>query len=106
MVEATGFSSIESRSSSMSSRPYNISSKSTKLFKSYCTHLRSLNVRHFGMAKATRLKNVTSRSPWMAVPAYQISRKFTDRFKSIGGDTDRQTHSLSISLSHTHSLVI
>jgi hypothetical protein len=26
------------------------------------THLRSLNVRHFGMAQATRLENVTSRS--------------------------------------------
>jgi hypothetical protein len=37
------------------------------------THLRSLNVCHFGMAKATRLNNVASRSSSMAATAYQIS---------------------------------
>jgi hypothetical protein len=35
----------------MPSPPYNISSKSTNWFKS-CTHLRSLNVHHFGMVEA------------------------------------------------------
>jgi hypothetical protein len=35
MVEATGFNSMESRSSSMSLPLYKISSKSTKRFKSY-----------------------------------------------------------------------
>jgi hypothetical protein len=61
MVEAMGLSSIQSRSSSMSSPPYKISSKSINRFKSYkgfllCTHLRSLNISHFGMAEATGLK--------------------------------------------------
>jgi hypothetical protein len=50
MVEATGLSSTESRSSSMSSYSYKISSKSTNRLKSYA-HLRSLNVRHFEWLK-------------------------------------------------------
>jgi hypothetical protein len=69
----------------MSSLPYKISSKSTTRFKSYLgflyTHLRSLNIRHFGMAEATGLKNVAARSFSMASPAYQISRKSTKQFK-------------------------
>jgi hypothetical protein len=99
MVEATGFNSMESRSSSMSSPPYNISSKSTKLFKVIkvflYTHLRSLNARHFGMAQATRLKNVTSHRGhlgWQYLPT-KFLRKFTNRLKVInggGGDTDRK----------------
>jgi hypothetical protein len=60
MVEATGFNTMETKSSSMSSPPYKISSKSTKRLKRFkvfpYTHLRSLNVRHFGMAEAIRLK--------------------------------------------------
>jgi hypothetical protein len=64
-------------SSSMSSPPYKISSKSTigsKEIKGFlCTHLRSLKVRRFGMAEATRLKDVASRSYAMASPAYKIS---------------------------------
>jgi hypothetical protein len=35
VVENTAFNSMESRSSSMSSRPYKISSKSINLVKSY-----------------------------------------------------------------------
>jgi hypothetical protein len=35
MVEATGFNGMESRSSSTSSSPHKISSKSTKRFKMY-----------------------------------------------------------------------
>jgi hypothetical protein len=35
MVEATGFNSMESRSFSMPSPPYKISSKTTERFKSY-----------------------------------------------------------------------
>jgi hypothetical protein len=63
MIEATRISSMESMSSSTSSPPCNISSKSTCLFKS-STHLRSLNVRHFRMTENTRIKKkLTSRSP-------------------------------------------
>jgi hypothetical protein len=66
MVEATGMNGMESRSPSMSSPLYKTSSKSTtgsKVKVFLYTHLRSLNVCHFGMAEATRLKHVTSRSP-------------------------------------------
>jgi hypothetical protein len=60
MVEATALNSKESRSYSMSSPPYKISSKATNRFKAIkgilCTHFRSLNVRNFGMAKAKRLE--------------------------------------------------
>jgi hypothetical protein len=53
----------------MASPPYKISSKYTKRLKFIkgflCTHLRSLNVRNFGMAEATRLKNMASRLPSM-----------------------------------------
>jgi hypothetical protein len=44
---------MESRSPSVSSRPYKTSSNSTNHFKRYqgvlFTHLRTLNVRHFGI---------------------------------------------------------
>jgi hypothetical protein len=47
----------------------------SKVIKGFlCTHLRSLIIRHFGMAEATRFKkNVTSMSSSMTSPAYQIS---------------------------------
>jgi hypothetical protein len=77
MVEATRLNSMESRTFSVSSSAYKISSKSTNRFKRFkgflYTHLRSLNVLHFGMAEAMRLKNVASWSPSMASPAYKIS---------------------------------
>jgi hypothetical protein len=34
----------------------------------FCIHLRSLNVRHFGMVEDTRLKSTASRSPLRAWP--------------------------------------
>jgi hypothetical protein len=103
MVEATRLYSIESKSSSMSSPSHKFhlnppnGSKVIKLF--LYTQLRSLNVRHFGIAQAARLKNVTSRPPWMAVPAYQISRKVTYRFKSYQWGTHRQAGDLISPLS-------
>jgi hypothetical protein len=39
----------------------------------FCIHLRSLNVRQFGMVEGTRLKSMASRSPSMAWPPYWIS---------------------------------
>jgi hypothetical protein len=59
----------------------------------FCIHLRSLNVRHFGMVEGTGLKSTASRSPSMAWPPYWISQKSTNWFKSYwrGGDTQRQT---------------
>jgi hypothetical protein len=39
----------------------------------FCIHLRSLNVRHFGMLEGTGLKITVSRSPSMAWPPYWIS---------------------------------
>jgi hypothetical protein len=60
MVEATRLKSMESMSSSTSSAPHKFhpnppnGSKVIKVF--LYTHLRSLNVRHFGMAEATILK--------------------------------------------------
>jgi hypothetical protein len=93
MVEATALNSMESRSSSMSSPPYKISSKSTNRFRFIkefiFTHLRSLNVRHFGMAEATRLRNVASRSSSVGSPAYQISWKSVQ--KLIVGDAHTHT---------------
>jgi hypothetical protein len=60
MVEATELNSMESRSSSMPLPPYKVSCKSTNWFKFIkvfvCTHFRSLNVRHFGVAEAMGLK--------------------------------------------------
>jgi hypothetical protein len=77
MVEATALNSMESRSSSMSSPPFHpnppVGSKVIKGGFFFCIHLRSLNIRHFGVAEATRLKNVVLRSSSMASLAYQIS---------------------------------
>jgi hypothetical protein len=39
----------------------------------FCIHLRSLNVRHFGMVEGTGLKSTASRSPSMEWPSYWIS---------------------------------
>jgi hypothetical protein len=39
----------------------------------FCIHLRSLNVRHFGMVEGTGLKSTASRSTSMAWPPYWIS---------------------------------
>jgi hypothetical protein len=38
----------------------------------FCIHLRSLNVRHFGMVEDTGLKNTASRSSSLAWPLYWI----------------------------------
>jgi hypothetical protein len=79
MVEATALNSMELRSSSMSSPPYKILCHlnphiGSKVIKGFlCTHVRSLNVLHIGMAEATRIKDVASRSSSMASSAYQIS---------------------------------
>jgi hypothetical protein len=77
MVEAAALNSMESRSSSMSSphtRFHPNPPVGSKVIKGFlCTHLRSLNIRHFGMDEATRFKNVASRSSSMASSAYQIS---------------------------------
>jgi hypothetical protein len=51
---------------------HEISSKSTNRFKS-CTHLKSLNVRYYGIVEATRLKNMASRSSSISSPPYKIS---------------------------------
>jgi hypothetical protein len=56
----------------LSLHPYKLSSKSTNWFKS-CTHLRSLNVHHFGMVEATALNSMELRSSSMTSPAYHIS---------------------------------
>jgi hypothetical protein len=45
----------------------------SKVIKGFlCTHLRSLNVRHFGMAEAMGLRNMALRSPSMSPPFYQF----------------------------------
>jgi hypothetical protein len=48
-----------------------IGSKVIKVF--LYTHLRSLNICHFGMAEAARFENVASRSSLVAAPVYHIS---------------------------------
>jgi hypothetical protein len=39
----------------------------------FCIHLRSLNIRHFGMVEVTGLERTASRLPSMAWPFYRIS---------------------------------
>jgi hypothetical protein len=98
MVKATGLSSMESRSPSISSSPHKISSKSTNPFKSN-THLRSLNVRHFGMTEATRLKmRRRCQLEWQYLPTKFHENPPIDSKIICGGhrQTDRQTHT------HTH----
>jgi hypothetical protein len=51
-VKGTGLQNMASRSFSMASPPYKISSESTNQFKK-CTHLRSLNIRHFVVIDVT-----------------------------------------------------
>jgi hypothetical protein len=70
------------------------------------THLRSLNVRHFGMAEDTRFKNMSSRSSSMASPAYKMSWKSTHRFKSYYWGTHRQAGDLISLLSFSESRLI
>jgi phosphatidylserine decarboxylase len=90
---------MESMSSSISSSPYKISSKSTSQFKS-STHLNSLDVHHLGMAEAMRLKN------WRHFNGSTCLPNFTKIHQSIqkllAQDTDRQTETHT----HTHRLVI
>jgi hypothetical protein len=74
MVEAMRISSMESMSSSTSSPPYKISSKSTNEFKS-CTHQRSLNVRHFEMVEVTGFNSMESRSSSMSSQIHQLVQK-------------------------------
>jgi hypothetical protein len=66
----------------------------------FCSHLRSFNVRHFGMLEGTGLISMTSRSPSMAwasllnfIKIYQLVQKLLG-----GGHTDRQTDCDLISL--------
>jgi hypothetical protein len=61
----------ESCSSSEDLSDYNISWSYVKLWKFYI-HLRSLNLRHFGMVAATALETTALRSPWVAWPPYRI----------------------------------
>jgi hypothetical protein len=66
VVEATGFSGMESKSSSthhLHTKFHPNPPNGSKVIKVFLyTYLRSLNIRQFGMAEDTRLK-VTSRSP-------------------------------------------
>jgi hypothetical protein len=91
-VTATGLNTMELRSCSVSSLPYKSSSKSTSQFKS-CTHLRSLNVRHFEIIGATGLNSMESRSCSMSSLPYKISSKSTSQFKSC-------THLRSLNVRH------
>jgi hypothetical protein len=68
----------------MPSLPYKISSKSTNRFKT-CTHLRCLQVRHFGIVEDTTLISTELRSSSMSLPLYKISSKSTNRFKTYLG---------------------
>jgi hypothetical protein len=76
IVEATRLRNMASRSPSMSSPPYKISSKPINQFKVIrgllCTHLRSLNVCNFGMVEGTGLENMASRSSL----CHQLNTKF------------------------------
>jgi hypothetical protein len=90
---------MESRSSSMSSPPYNISSNSTAWLKSYMvflyTHLRSLNVRHFVMAGAMRLEYTTSRSLEWQYLHTKFHENPLNGSKAISGNTVRQADDLT-----------
>jgi ribosomal protein S10 len=76
----------------MSLSQYKIPSKSTNQFNR-CTHLRSLNVRNYGIVEATRLNNMASRSPSTSSPPYKISSKSTNQFRSC-------THLRSLNVRH------
>jgi hypothetical protein len=95
-VEATVLNGMESMSSSMSSSHTRVHPNppiGSKVIKGFlCTHLKSLNVRHFGMAEGMRLK-VWRRSH---LQGHHLSTKFHENppvgSKIIsGGPTDRQT---------------
>jgi hypothetical protein len=72
---------IKSCSSFEDLSAYKISWSHVDWWKFYI-HLRSLNVRHFGMLKDTGLISAASRSPSMVWPPYRISKKSTNLFKS------------------------
>jgi hypothetical protein len=74
------YQEVLGRTYSMLSHPYKMSSKSTNRFKSF-THLRGLNVRHFGMVEVMALNSMEYRSPLMSSPPLNISSKSTNRFK-------------------------
>jgi hypothetical protein len=109
MVEATALNNMQSRSSSMLSPPNKISSKSTNRFKSnkgfLCTHLGSLNDRHFGIAEATRLKIWHLRHiHWHHLPTnfHEITHIGS---KVISGGL-RHARAHTHTHTHTHRLVI
>jgi hypothetical protein len=67
---------------------------SSKIIKGFLyTHLRSLNVRHFGMAKATRLKMwLRGHLEWQYLPTkFHENPQICSKVIS-GGHADRQTH--------------
>jgi hypothetical protein len=58
----------------------------------FCIHLRSLNVRRFGMAAATVLKIMASRSLSMAWPPTEFHKNLPITSQDDMGWTDRNTH--------------
>jgi hypothetical protein len=111
-VESTLLNSMDLRSSSTSSphtRFHPNSPIGSKVIKGFlCTHLRSLNVRHFGMAEATTLK-MWHWGLFNGIICLQISWKSTDRFKVVIGEHRKaraRAHTHTHTHTHTHRLVI
>jgi hypothetical protein len=65
----------------------------------FCIHLRSLNVRHFGMVEGTGLRSTASRSPqWHDLPTeFHKNLPIGSNVIGGGGHTDRQTDRMVIS---------
>jgi hypothetical protein len=57
----------------------------------FCIHLRSLDVRHFGMVEGTGLKSTASRSPSTAWPLLNFIKIYQLVKKLLVGQIDRQT---------------